>query len=276
MSYKIVADSAANLYHLQGVPFAYVPLKVVCGETEYVDTPELDLEGMLEDLKTTKLRSGTSCPNTVEWQQAFEGADEVFAVTITGRLSGSYSAAEKAREAFVADHPAVKVHVFDTLSAGPEMHLIVEKIAALKQAGRSFEEVIAEVEAYSRHTHLIFCLKSLNNLARNGRVGAATAALVGLLGIRVVGRATKGVLDPFAKSRGAEKSLQTIFGEMRSRGFAGGRVRITHCRNEAGANALRERILAAYPTADVAVASCTALCSFYAEIGGLMIGYESE
>ena len=121
MNYKIVADSASNVFSLDEVPFSCVPLKIICGENEYIDTPELDLDAMLQDLKTTKQKSSTSCPNVYDWMQSFEGADHIFAVCITGNLSGSYAAAEQAKDLYLQDHPESKIHVINTLTAGPEM-----------------------------------------------------------------------------------------------------------------------------------------------------------
>ena len=97
MNVRIAADTSSNVYALEGADFAYVPLKIVC-EKEYVDTPALDVAQMVEDLRATKKRSGTSCPNVQDWLDAFGEADWVFAIAITGSLSGSYSAAVQAAE----------------------------------------------------------------------------------------------------------------------------------------------------------------------------------
>jgi fatty acid-binding protein DegV len=75
---------------------------------------------MIEDLKHVKGPTRTSCPNVHEWSEAFGDADYAFAVTITSNLSGSCSAAMQA--ASDREH----VHVVDTLSAGPEIQLIIK------------------------------------------------------------------------------------------------------------------------------------------------------
>ena len=276
MNFKIVADSASNVFTLEDVAYSCVPLKIICGNKEYVDTPELDLDGMLTDLKTTKLKSGTSCPNVYEWMQAFEGADHIFAVCITGSLSGSYSAAEQAKELYLQDHPTAKIHVINTLSAGPEMRLIIEKLQSLIAKDMSFEYIVQAIKIYCAHTHLTFCLQSLTNLARNGRVSPAVAKIASVLGIRLVGRASDhGTLEPFGKLRGEAKALDAMLKEMISRGFKGGMVRISHCLNFEAANTLKQMILDKFKNCDVRIEACTALCSFYAEIGGMLVGYES-
>jgi len=57
-------------------------------------------------------------------------------------------------------------------------------------------------------------------------------------------------------------------------GFTGGRVRIHHCNNEDGANVLRAMIREQFPFAEVIIQKTRGLCSFYAEEGGLLVGYE--
>lgn len=275
MNYKIVSDSASNLLEMPGAAYACVPLKIVCGEKEYVDVPGLDVAGMVADLKVTKQRSGTSCPNVHEWVEAFAGADAVFAVTITGSLSGSYAAAVQAKEDYIEANPHAQVHVINTLSAGPEMRLIIEKLQELLASGLSFEQTVEAIETYRQNTHLLFCLQCMNNLARNGRVSPAKAKLAGILGIRAIGKASdEGTLQPLHKVRGGEKSVETLFEEMKLGGFSGGRVQIDHCENRAAAEALQARILAGFPQSAVRIGECTALCSYYAEQYGLMIGYE--
>ena len=44
MKVKIVADSSANLYTLDGVDFASAPLTIRTSEREFVDNPSLDIE----------------------------------------------------------------------------------------------------------------------------------------------------------------------------------------------------------------------------------------
>ena len=275
MNYRIVADSSCNVFELPGVQYAHVPLKIINRGREYVDAPGLDVFGMLEDLKASREGSSTSCPNAFEWEEAFGDADGVFAVTITSNLSGSCAAARAAAEHYMEENPGKRVSVIDTLSVGPEAHLIIEKLAELMAEGLSFDEIDAQVREYLKTTRLAFSLESLENLARNGRVSMAVAKLVGVMGIRIVGRASdEGTLQQLHKCRGEKKALAAVFDEMKSRGFCGGKVRIDHCLNLKAAVDLKEIICRQFPHSDVQIGTCMGLCSYYAEHGGLLIGYE--
>lgn len=276
MKFKIVSDSASNVLEFAGVDFSGVPLKIITAQAEYVDDADLNVAKMVEEIKNTKGKSGTSCPNIHDWLQAFGDADRIFAVTITSNLSGSCAAARQAKEEYEQMHAGAKVCVVDTLSAGPEMRLIIEQLRHWIAEGKDYEEITQAVEVYAKHTHLLFSLESLTNLARNGRVNPAVAKIAGVLGIRVVGAASaEGTLQQLHKCRGEKKALETIFEEMKLRNFQGGKVRIAHCFNPEAAQKLEATILAAYPECDVQLEQTTALCSFYAEKGGLMVGFES-
>lgn len=275
MKYRIVSDSTSNIFQLSDVSYTCVPLKIITAEKEYTDAPGLDTDGMIEDLKNLHGKSGSSCPNMHEWMEAFGDAELVFAVTITGALSGSYSAAVQAGEAYMEQHEGARVMVIDSKSAGPEMQMLVEKLRECVLAEMTFDQIREVICEYQKHTHLLFSLESLTNLANNGRVNPVVAKAAGFLGIRLVGRASdEGTLEPLHKCRGEKKALEMIRSEMRQNGFQGGKVRIAHCQNPSAAAALEKLILQDFPSSQIEILACAGLCSYYAERGGLLVGYK--
>ena len=274
MSFRIVSDSSSNVLSMGDSNYTTVPLKIIA-EKEYVDDTALDLSGMMEDLRNHKGKSGSSCPNVGEWLDAFGDAEEIFCVTISRNLSGSYAASVQAGEVYMAEHPGRKVFTFDSLAVGPEMMMIVDKIRQCEAAGDDYETTKTKVLDYHNHTHTVFCLESMLNLARNGRVSMAVAKIAGMLGIRVVGIAADGQVTPIHKPRGAKKATQTMVEMIKERGFQDGNVlRVAHCFAPEAAEALREAVLAEFPGTRFVLEHTTALCSFYAEAGGLIIGFE--
>ena len=199
----------------------------------------------------------------------------VFGVTISRNLSGSYNAAEAAAREYAEEHPGARVHIFDTLSAGPEQAMVVEKIAELVGKGLSFEEIVAGVREYQNHTHIIFCLECMNNLARNGRVNPAVAKIASVLGIRACGDAQNGQIIPTQKPRGQKKATETLVNMIRERGFTNSSwLRIAHCFGENQAQLLVDEVRKEFPDARYTIEPTGVLCSFYAEEGGLMIAME--
>ena len=276
-SIKIVADSSANLLELQNIPFAVAPLKVNTNEREFVDDSFLDVEAMVSWFDTYKGKSKTSCPNPSDWMDAFGDADEVFCVTITSGLSGSYNAACIARQMYETEYPGKQVYVIDSLSAGPELALMIEKLEEFIGQGMTFEEICRGIEDYKQQTGLVFMLESLKNFAANGRVSPAVAKIAGVLGIRVVGKASdQGTLEPTNKCRGVAKSLNTLLTNLKHHGLVTGKVRIAHCQNQNAARELKRMILEDCPQAKVMIQSLRGLCSYYAEKGGLLVGFEKK
>ncbi len=274
--YRIVADSASDLLTLDCVPFGIAPLKIITNEQEYTDTENLDVADMVDTLKTYSGRSTTSCPNPEEWLKAFGNAKYIFAVTISGGISGSCAAAQVAKEIYESEHPDSRVFLIDSLSAGPEEALLVEKLEELILAQKSYDEICEQIMAYKKKTGLYFVLESLTNFANNGRINPAIAKIAGVLGICIVGKASAtGTLEPTDKCRGIKKSLDAIIEHLKKNNFTGGKIRIAHCFNEKGALEFKNKLAEVFKNADITIRSTRGLCSFYAEKGGILVGYET-
>lgn len=275
MSAKIVLDSSGDLQIFSGVDFACVPLKIQAGEREFVDDANMEVDEMVRYLKGYKGKAVTACPGVGDYLEAFGDAENVYCVTITSNLSGSYNSAMVAAQTYLEQHPDRKVHVFDSLSTGPEMALMAEKIRDLLAEKLSFDTIVQKVKTYQEKTRLMFSLESLHNLVNNGRVSLAAATMAGILGLRMVGIAsTEGTLQPIAKVRGEKKLIPEMFRHIREMGYEGGKVRIDHCDNQNAAMRLKEIILSHFPKADIKLGRAGCLCSFYAEQGGLLVGFE--
>lgn len=277
MTYKIVADSSANLIkHERGVPFESVPLRIMTDEKEYVDNAELNVHEMLDDLAKYKGRSHTSCPNSQEYLNAFGDADCVFVVTITAELSGSYNAAKVAADTYMAEHPGRRAFVVNSHSTGGECILLCDKLAEMINEGLEFDRIVERITAYNKRTRLIFALESMRNLANNGRVSPLVAKMASIIGIRAIGRASSiGTLEMTNKSRGAQNAATDIVKNMQNEGCIGGRIYLNHAENELTAKLLTEKLNAAFPGCEVIVGELRGLCGFYAERGGLMLGFEA-
>ena len=277
MTTRIITDSSANFYdkNIDGIEHVSVPLSLRIDDKEWIDDENLDLTAFQAALKATEDKSTSSCPNLNAWLDAYRGADEIFVITITGALSGSYNAAVQAARIYHEEDPKAKILVFDSRSAGPQLQLLARKIARLVNKGYSFEEIVKEAEAYQHHIALIFALKDLTNLANNGRVSNTVAKMASLLKMNIIGTANnKGEFDMAGRARGAKKAQAKMLADMIKNGYIGGRVQIDQVNNIEGAEAFKQVILNKFPDADVQIGECGGLCSFYAEEGGLMVGYE--
>ena len=272
---KIVADTACDMFGLNNMEFACAPMKIITAEREFVDDESLDVNEMVEYLDKYKGRSKSSCPNTSDWLDAFGDADDVFCVTITSGLSGSYNSACAAKQIYESENEGRRVYVIDTLSAGPEITLVIEKLAEYINNGIVYDDICQRIKEYLKKTGLIFMLKSLKTFANNGRVSPIVARLVGIAGICIVGKASdEGTLEPMHKCRGEKRSIETLVSELEAEGFISGKISIGHCQNEEAALRLKDMILAKFKSVKIEIHKFRGLCSFYAERGGVLVGFE--
>lgn len=273
---KFVADSSCDRPVIEGLEVLYPPLTISTDERSFCDDEQLDVKEMLDYLADYKGRSYTACPSVDSWLQAFEGGDEIYVATITSGLSGSYNSAMAARELYMQSNPEAKVHVFDSLSTGPEIVLLLEKLRDLKAAGLSFAETVAQGVEYQKKTRLFFALQNLHNMAQNGRVSKVIAAAVGMLSIRIVGTASfEGTLEQLARSRGDNKAMKELIAQMETAGYKGGRMHVTDADNVKLRDTFVGLVKEKWPHANISTAHCSGLCSYYAERGALMVGVET-
>ncbi len=271
---KIVSDSSSDILECADVTFAYASMKIITAEKEFVDDCALDTAEMVSYLEQYKGRSQTSCPNAEDWLTAFGDADDVICVTITSALSGSYNTACAAKQIY-EENEGKRVFVLDSLSTGPEMVLIIEKLKEYILEGLPYEDICEKIQGYTKQTGLLFMLKSLKNLANNGRVSPALARILEMLNICIVGKASdEGKLDTTHKCRGENRSLETLIRDLKNYGFSSGKISIAHCENEEGALKLQNLIKKEFEKAKSEIHRLRGLCSFYAEKGGILVGFE--
>lgn len=275
MKRKIVADSSCDIWELNGVDFAVAPITISTDNKHYVDNQELDVHLMSEELAKYKGVSHTACPSVGSWLDCYEGYDEVFVVTLTGAMSGTYNSAMTAKGIYEEENENVKVHVFDSLSTGPEMRLLIEKLKEMIEEDLPFEEIVEKGQDYLKHSRLFFALKSLHNFAMNGRVSKTVASAIGVLNISIFATASEeGTIQQISKCRGEKKVVKSMIEHLEDAGYHGGKVRISHADNLKLAHNVRDKILELYPHADIIVYPMGGLCTYYAEKGGLLVGCE--
>lgn len=279
MSWKIVVDTGCDFRSLDQLApdteFVRVPFTIQVGDRVFTDSLDLDIDHMMETMYASSIAAGSACPSPDAFLEAYRGADHVLVVTLTSALSGSYNSARVAKEMLLEENPNAQIHLVDSLSAGGENDLLVLEINRLIAAGHSFEEVVEKITAYQEKTKLVFILARLDNLIKNGRVSKVAGAVAGLLNIRMVGEASaEGKLGPLQKPRGQKKAVRATIEEMLKAGYKGGRIVVTHRNNLEICQQLEEGLRAHYPNLEFLTVPTSGLCSFYAEEGGILLGYE--
>ena len=272
--FKLIVDSSSNMVNDPARNVEVVPLTISFGGKDYIDDQNLNIQEFLSDMNKNQVAGKTTCPSIQAWLDALEGTEKAIIVTMTSGMSGTFSSALQAKNMYEEKHPTSQIIVVDSRSAGPELTIVLHGIEKMIQGDIRFVDLEEEIAEFRMHTHLLFILQSLHNLSLNGRVSPAVAKIAGLLKINLIGTASKdGKLEPLTKARGMKKAMRELLKYIKDNNYHGGEVIIDHCENEKDAETIKEKLQAEYPDAQITIRPMHGLCSFYAEEGGLMIGF---
>ena len=279
MEWKIVVDTACDFREIpnkaENVTYERVPFSLQIEDKVFVDTLDLDIDKMMEEMYASSEPARSACPSPEAYLAAYRGAKNVIVLTLTGGMSGSYNSAIIGEKMLKEENEDVNIHIIDTLSAGGENDLYLLKINELIKEGLSFDEVVSEMRKYQENSKLIFVLEKVDNLVKNGRLNKLAAAVVGLLNMRMVGEASdEGTLHLLNKVRGEKKAVSTVVDEMIKAGYKGGRVVVTHRNNEDICKKIQDKLKEKFSNIEFMIVPTSGICSFYGEEGGMLLGYE--
>ena len=153
--------------------------------------------------------------------------------------------------------------------ASGSLVLCVHELERLAREGVDFDEAVARANTFLERTKILIALSSFDNLIKNGRMGKMTGFLARALGMwGIVTASEEGTIVVEGKARGTKKTVRELISCMKERGFA-----ISHCDNLAVAQTLKENILRLWGNSEIEIIPTRGLCSYYAERGGLIIGF---
>ena len=206
---------------------------------------------------------------------AFEGeAQNVYAVTLSSQLSGSYNSAELGKKLYLEENENKNIHVFDSKSASIGETLIAMKIQECEEAGMEFQEVVKEVDQYIETQHTFFVLETLDTLRKNGRLSNLKALVAGALNIKpVMGSTPEGAICQLSQARGMNKALEKMVQEVvaKTKYCEEKILAIAHCNCPQRAALVKEKLEKAANFKDIFVLDTAGVSSLYANDGGVII-----
>ena len=282
MVWNIVSDSSSDVlmssFQSDRVRFESVPLRILVGNTEYVDNDQLNIPALLAAMDAEKSASSTACPSPDAFAQAFRAGDCTICFTISANLSGTYNAAVLAREIVLEECPEKKICIIDSKSTAGAMELLIRKACALMEVdpeGQRVEEICDQLRMYQASQRTVFTLEAYDNLIKNGRMRPLVGNLLHTLGIHVIADATpQGTIHVCGKAKGELRTFKALVKHMgESKDCTGAEVVIHHCENLAGAMRLKEVILQELSVKEVTFRSCRGLTTYYAMQNGLIVSF---
>ncbi len=276
--YKIVIDSCGELSEelKKDGHFCNVPLELDVDGYRIVDDDSFDQLDFLRRVKASSKGPKSSCPSPERYMEAFKGeAENVYVVTLSGQLSGSYNSALLAKNLYEEEYGSDKnIYIFNSKSASIGETIIGLKVQECEEAGLSFDEVVAKTEEYISSMNTFFVLESLETLRKAGRLSNIKAFVANTLNIKpVMGSTKEGSIQQLGQARGMKKALSKMVEDViKMTPDAKDRVlAISHCNCKERAEYVKEQILKLAKFKDVIVVDTAGISSMYANDGGVII-----
>ena len=211
---RIITDSASDLSASTREDLTILPLAIRFGDTEYLDGVTISHHEFYEKLIESDTLPTTSLVSPAAFEEVYARAvadgETVIAITISGRLSGTYQSATIAAEDF-----AGKVFVIDSYNATIGEGILVRYALLLKDQGLSAKEIVGILEASKEQIHTLGVLDTLEYLKKGGRITPAAAMIGTVLNIKPVLTIQGEKLDAFEKARGVKQAKKAMIKAMK-------------------------------------------------------------
>lgn len=161
----------------------------------------------------------TSQVNADEFEQYFEGflkeGKDVLHLCLSSGISGTINSARVAQEILAEKYPERKLLIVDSLAASSGYGLLMDKLADLRDQGKSIDEVYEWAMSNRLKLHHWFFSSDLTFFIKGGRISKTAGALGGLLNIcPLMNVDYQGHLIPRYKIRTKKKVIRAIVDKM--------------------------------------------------------------
>ena len=187
-----------------------IPLTVMFENEEFREGIDISKEEFYKRVKSTGEIPKTSQATYIEFREAFDKytfeGKKIICITGSSKSSGTYQSATLAKE----DCENAEITVFDTLNLSLGSGQYVIKACELIDEGKSYEEILKELDNIRESVHLLFVPSTLTYLKKSGRVPSATATIGNLLHVQPLFYVENGDIKMLEKIRGAKKVPHTM------------------------------------------------------------------
>ena len=276
MKYKIIGDSCLDLTEeLKKDPhFQTIPLTLMVGEQTFIDDETFNQKEFIKIVADSPVGPKTACPSPEMFKEAYCcEADNIFVVTLSGPLSGSYNSAVLAKSLYEEEYGHKNICVINSESASSGELNIALHIRDLCEQGLSFEEIEKEANAYRDRMKTYFVVESLDTLKKNGRLTGLSAFIATTLNIKPVMSAEKGQIIKVDQARGINKALQKMTEYVIKTGgnTEEKRLVISHVNAPERAQYVKEILCSKAKFREVIITDTAGVSTVYANDGGIIV-----
>lgn len=276
MDYRIIVDSCGEFTPEMKADahFLSAPLILHVDDEAIIDDETFDQASFLKKVQESPNCPKSACPSPETYMNAYHcDAENVYVVTLSAELSGSYNSAVLGKRLYEEEYGAKNIHVFNSKSASVGESSIALKIAECEKQGLSFQQVIEEVNKYIHGLQTFFVLETLEHLRKNGRLTGLKAVVASVLNIKPVMSAEEGVIIQLDQARGIQKALKKMIDYVieHSKETKNDVLAIAHCNCLKRAEMVRDELLKRAKFRDIILVDTGGVSTLYAADGGIIV-----
>ena len=276
MNYRIVVDSCCELQeqYKKDDRFRSVPLTLEVGDYKVVDDESFNQKEFIEKVASSPEVPRSACPSPEQFMEAYRGEEEeVYVVTLSSHLSGSYNSAEVGKDLYREKYGDKKIHVVDSESASCGETQLAMLIMQYKEAGLSFEDTVKKVETFKRRMRTYFVLDNLETFRKNGRISGVKALTASALNIKPIMVGVFGSIEQKGQAIGTNKALTKmadyVIADVPDTNTR--TLMITHCNCPERAEYMLDLMKKRATYKDIVVMDMAGVSTMYANDGGIIV-----
>lgn len=222
---KIITDSSADLPKeiFDKLDITVLPLLINFGEDSYLDGVDINRDSMFERMKNNpEVFPNTAQVTPVRFEEAFrkylDEGYKIICLNLSSGMSGTYQSASLAKSMIESDD----IYVVDSRNVTSGLALLAYRAAKLRDEGKSFNEIIKDLEEKKSSISSSLCFESLDNLVKGGRIPKTVSVVTGVLGIKLILEVKDGLMSVKDKVRGGKKAAKRIIKDLEELGHLKG------------------------------------------------------
>jgi DegV family protein with EDD domain len=253
MTVKIVTDTLSDITFdlAEKLGVSVVPLYVRFGEEMYRDRVDISSQDFYRRLVNEPKLPSTTQPTPNDFAEVYkklaQETDEILAIVVSSKLSGTYQSATQAKEMV---NSKCRIEVVDSQQVAMGMGLIVISAVKAAKEGADLTKLADMARKAISRTHLVAYFDTLKYLAKGGRIGKAQGLLGSVLSVKPILTVRDGEMAPLTRVRSLTAGLDYLYSVAASYSKIEA-LALEHATTPADADKLVERLDKIFPKTQI-------------------------